>query len=49
MNATNLLVTFIREFDAMVRNNLVYLSVLVAFALGVADEDDELSIDAISI
>jgi len=30
------------ELDAVVRNKLVDLAVLVAFALGVADEDDHL-------
>lgn len=30
------------ELDTVVRNKLVYFAVLVAFALGVADEDDHL-------
>lgn len=34
--------TFLCEFDAVVGDHLVDLAILVALALGVADEDDRL-------
>jgi hypothetical protein len=37
-----LFVAFICEFDTMIGDNLMNFAVLVALALGVADEDDEL-------
>lgn len=39
---TYLLVAFIRKLDAVVGNNLVYLSILVPFRLSMPDEDDQL-------
>lgn len=36
-----LLVAFIRKLDAVVGNNLVYLSILVPFRLSMPDEDDQ--------